>query len=86
MDPTLLAQSLIGAVLYAAFLAWVGQAVWLLVRRGRANIPRAVVSFIAGISLLDALLIAQAGRPIIAGWGVVGFVLTLAFQRWVRGT
>ncbi len=37
-----------GAALYLGFLAWVGYAVWLLVRPGRANFPRAVVSFIAG--------------------------------------
>jgi len=42
-------------------LAWVGYAVWLLVRPGRANFPRAFVSFIAGISLLDGLLMAGAG-------------------------
>ena len=41
---------------------------------------------IAGISLLDALLIARAGDPIGAGWAVLGFVLTLGFQRWVPGT
>ena len=62
----------VGAALYVGFLAWVGYAVWLLVRPGRANIPRAVVSFIAGISLLDGLLMAGAGAPG-AAWGVGGF-------------
>ncbi len=74
----------VGAALYLGFLAWVGYAVWLLVRPGRANIPRAVVSFIAGISLLDGLLMAGAGAP--AAWGVAGFGLTLLLQRYVRGT
>ena len=75
-----------GAALYLGFLAWVGYAVWLLVRPGRPNFPRAVVSFIAGISLLDGLLMARAGRPDAAAWGVAGFGLTLLLQRYVRGT
>ena len=75
-----------GAALYLGFLAWVGYAVWLLVRPGRANFPRAVVSFIAGISLLDGLLMARAGRPDAAAWGLAGFGLTLLLQRYVRGT
>ena len=75
-----------GAALYLGFLAWVGYGVWLLVRPGRANIPRAVVSFIAGISLLDGLLMAGAGAPGAAAWGVGGFSLTLLLQRYVRGT
>jgi 4-hydroxybenzoate polyprenyltransferase len=75
-----------GAALYLGFLAWVCYGVWLLVRPGRANIPRAVVSFIAGISLLDGLLMAGAGAPGAAAWGVGGFGLTLALQRYVRGT
>ena len=76
----------LGAVVYVGFLAWVCYAISFLVRRHRVNIPRAVISFIAGISLLDALLIARAGHPLLAGWGVLGFVLTLGFQRWVKGT
>jgi hypothetical protein len=75
-----------GAALYLGFLAWVGYAVWLLVRPGRANFPRAIVSFIAGISLLDGLLMAGAGKPEAAVWGVAGFGLTLILQRYVRGT
>lgn len=81
-----LGASPVGAVLYVGFLAWVGYAISLLVRRGRVNIPRAVVSFIAGISLLDGLLIAGAGAPGAAVWGVAGFGLTLVLQRYVRGT
>lgn len=83
--PTLLTNP-VGAALYVGFLGWVGYGISLLVRPGRVNIPRAVVSFIAGISLLDALLIAGAGKPATAAWGVGGFALTLALQRYVRGT
>ena len=37
-------------------------------------------------SLVDALLIAGAGEPARALLAVAGFLLTLAFQRWVPGT
>ena len=80
------AGGLVGAALYLGFIAWVGCAISLLLRPGRVNIPRAVVSFIAGISLLDGLLMARAGAPGAAVWGVGGFGLTLLLQRYVRGT
>jgi 4-hydroxybenzoate polyprenyltransferase len=73
------------AALYLGFLAWVVYAVSWLVRFGRRDIRRAVVSLIAGISLLDALLMASIGAGA-AVWGVGGFGLTLLLQRYVRGT
>ncbi|MFQ5829342.1 MAG: UbiA family prenyltransferase [Candidatus Methylomirabilia bacterium] len=76
----------VGALIYLGFLGWVGYAISLLIRKGRTNIPGAVISFIAGISLLDALLIAGAGDTGAAGLGVLGFALTLFSQRYVRGT
>lgn len=76
----------VALVIWAGFLAWVAYAISLLLRRGRVNIPRVVVSLLAGISLLDALLVASAGHPVAAMLGVAGFVLTLFFQRWVSGT
>jgi hypothetical protein len=75
-----------GAVLYLCLLGWVAYAVAWLLRRGRRDIRRAVVSLIAGISLLDALLIAGTGDGWRAAWAVGGFLLTLALQRWVPGT
>jgi 4-hydroxybenzoate polyprenyltransferase len=76
----------LGALLYVGFLGWVVHAVSWLVRQGGRDIRRAVVSLIAGISLLDALLIAGAGDGVRAAWAVLGFALTLLFQRWVPGT
>lgn len=76
----------VAALLYLAFLAWVVQAIRLLVGPGRPDIRRAVVSLIAGISLLDGLLIASAGDPPRAAAAVLGFGLTLGLQRWVPGT
>jgi hypothetical protein len=49
-------------------------------------VPRAVISLIAGISLLDAVLIGGTGNLGIAGLAVLGFVLTLVLQRFVPGT
>ena len=76
----------VGIALWLAFLAWVGYAISFLLRPGRGNIGRAVISFIAGISLLDGLLVVVAGFPRAAALGVLGFVLTLIGQRWVKGT
>jgi UbiA prenyltransferase family len=74
------------AVLSLAFVLWVGVALWFLRRRRPGDVPRAVISLIAGISLLDAVLIAGTGNLGIAGLAVLGFVLTLVLQRFVPGT
>jgi 4-hydroxybenzoate polyprenyltransferase len=76
----------VAALLYVGLLAWVAYAVAWLVRPARRDIRRAVVSLIAGIALLDALLIAGAGDATRATWAVLGFALTLVLQRWVPGT
>lgn len=68
------------------FCGWTLVALWFLRRREKGDIPRAVVSLIAGISLLDALLIAGAGMPAPALAAVAGFGVTLFFQRYVAGT
>jgi 4-hydroxybenzoate polyprenyltransferase len=72
--------------LFVLFALWIGVALWFLRRRRPGDVPRAVVSLIAGIALLDAVLIAAAGAPGIAWLAVGGFVLTLALQRLVPGT
>jgi hypothetical protein len=74
------------AVLSLAFVLWVGIALWFLRRRQPGDVPRAVVSLIAGIALLDAVLIAGAGEVGIAWLAVAGFALTLALQSFVPGT
>jgi 4-hydroxybenzoate polyprenyltransferase len=68
-----------------AFSAWV--VVTLRPLFGAAPVvPRAVVRLIAGISLVDMLLMAWGGAPITALLGVPGFLATLALQRWISGT
>jgi 4-hydroxybenzoate polyprenyltransferase len=68
------------------FSGWMLVALWFLRRRRKGDIPRAVVSLIAGISLLDALLIAGTGSLALAVLALAGFALTLFFQRYISGT
>lgn len=68
------------------FTGWILVALWFLVRRAPGDIPRAVISLIAGISLLDAMLIAGAGSWTLALLALGGFGFTLFFQRFITGT
>ncbi len=72
-----------GASLYLGFLAWT---LWGIGELVKGRVPRAVAALIAGISLLDAVLIARAGHPLIAAYAAVGFAATWSLQRWIRGT
>lgn len=79
----------VGFVTYAALGGCVVHAVRLLRGTGRDRIPRAVVTLIAGISLLDAVLIAKTGAPgsgAAAALAMLGFPLTLVMQKAVKGT
>lgn len=69
--------------LYAALLAY---ALRRLARRARGDVPRAVVTLIAGMSVLDAVMLAGAGLLLPAVLALLAFVLTLVLQRWVSGT
>ncbi len=83
----LLGAAAVATVLYVAFAVWVLYALSYMLRKTGRSIPRAVVSLIAAISLLDAVLILQAqpGSPWV--WAALGaFVLTLVSQRHVPGT
>jgi hypothetical protein len=80
------AASIAGLILYVLFLCAVLYALGFLVLPGRINVPRAVISLIAGISLLDALLIAGHGGTDLAWIAVGAFFLTILLQRFVPGT
>ena len=82
----LIAPAPLAAPFWVLFCGWMALALWLLRRRRRGDIPRAVVSLIAGISLLDALLIAASGLPGFALAALAGFGVTLFFQRYIAGT
>jgi 4-hydroxybenzoate polyprenyltransferase len=76
----------LAALLLAAYVLWGGWALRLLFRRQKGDVPRAVVSLIAGISLYDATLIAAAGSVFLAALAVAAFGATLALQRLAPGT
>jgi 4-hydroxybenzoate polyprenyltransferase len=75
------------SVASAALAVWIVRAILVLRSNVPRRIPRAVTSMIAGISLVDAALLARAGASattvvlVAAGW-----LLTLLFQRYVPGT
>jgi 4-hydroxybenzoate polyprenyltransferase len=76
----------VAGLFWLLFSGWLLVALWFLRRRAKGDVPRAVVSLIAGISLLDAVFLAAAGSVAAAGTAVLGFLLTLALQRFVAGT
>lgn len=76
----------VGTVTWLALAGAVGRALLLLRSQEPRRIPRAVVTLIAGISLVDALLLARAGAPGAALAALAAFPLTLGLQRYVSGT
>jgi hypothetical protein len=75
-----------GLFLYVLFLGVVLCALGFISLPGRINVPRSVLLLIAGISLLDALLIAGQHRADLAWIAVGAFLLTVLLQRFVPGT
>lgn len=65
---------------------WLVYALYFVKRRSQGDIPKAVVSMIAGISLVDALLISTVSSLPIACIALVAFGLTLLLQRYIAGT
>lgn len=76
--PTLLFTLLFGA--------WLLYALQFLQNPAKRNVPKAVVSMIAGISLLDAIYISSLGFTKLAFLAVGAFLLTLFLQRFISGT
>ncbi|SFQ11155.1 4-hydroxybenzoate polyprenyltransferase [Tranquillimonas alkanivorans] len=76
----------LGLVVCAGLAAVMAAALRLLFRRAKGDVPKAVVTLIAGISLYDAALVASAGLPVLALLAVAAFGLTLLLQRVVPGT
>ena len=83
--PGALANPVAGAI-GLGFLAWVIHSLARLAPSAGPDIGGAVVRLIAGISLLDALLIAARGRPALALVAVAAVPLTRLLQRHVPGT
>ncbi|MBX9589494.1 MAG: UbiA family prenyltransferase [Hyphomonadaceae bacterium] len=78
--PTAIAMylALIGASAYAVYLLWT--------RPFPGAVPHAVGCLIAGISLVDAALLAGTGAIAPAAAAGAGFALTLLLQRVIAGT
>ena len=68
------------------FTAWVAYSISFAFRSSKRQVGRTVGQLIAGISLLDALVLATAGSPPGVLLALVSFGLTLFLQRYVRGT
>jgi hypothetical protein len=74
-------------LLYVGFAAWVVYALsFVMGGGGMRSVPRTVVSLIAGMALLDGLLMAWSGAGGLALVAIGCFAMTLAGQRWVAGT
>jgi len=73
-------------LILAGLVAWIAVALFYLKRRQKGDVPKAVISLIAGISIIDALFLASVGAMSGALVAVLCFCLTLALQRWVSGT
>jgi 4-hydroxybenzoate polyprenyltransferase len=74
------------AVVYLSFVAWVIYALWRLMKGPQMAIRDGILTLIAGIALLDALLIALAGDPQLAALVAGGAFLTRLAHRFVPGT
>lgn len=70
----------------ALFTPWACYCLYLVTRKKAGNIPTAVVSMIAGISLVDAIFIASTSSLTIMVFALGAFALTLFLQRYISGT
>ncbi|MGF1552314.1 MAG: UbiA family prenyltransferase [Paracoccaceae bacterium] len=74
------------AAAFLAFALTLGAALRRLFRRAPGDVPKAVVTMIAGMARYDATLVAAAGETGLAALCAAGIALTLALQRIVSGT
>lgn len=78
--------SAVALLAWIAMMAVVALALRRLFRRAKGDVPKAVVTLIAGMSLYDATLVASTGAPVLAVIAAAGFLATLALQRIAPGT
>ena len=80
-------QGVAAGVVYLALIGASAYAIYLLAKRPFPGaVPHAVAWLIAGISLVDAALLASVGAIAPAVAAVGGFALTLILQKHVAGT
>jgi hypothetical protein len=68
------------------FASWVAYGVSFVYTRTRRQVGAAVGSLIAGVSLLDALVLAGAGSGVGVVLALAAFALALFLQRYISGT
>lgn len=73
-------------VLAGVMVGWTVFSLGFVYQQRPPAFGRAIASLIAGISLLDGLLLATHGEWIAVGIALVAFVATIVLQRWIRGT
>jgi hypothetical protein len=82
-----LREGVLAIAIYLALIACAVYAVYLLAARPMPGaVPRSVGLLIAGISLVDAALLAAAGAIVPALAAVLGFPATLMLQKHIPGT
>lgn len=76
------------AILLPAALGslWTGSAVRRLFRRAAGDVPAAVGALLAGISIVDAIVLAGCGQLALSLVALALVALTMRLQRWVQGT
>ncbi|CAN5506300.1 UbiA family prenyltransferase [soil metagenome] len=73
-------------VLPLLFISWVIYSITYVYRPQWRNFGRAVGHLIAGVSLLDVLVLASVGATAGLGLAFIAFLATLFLQRYVKGT
>ncbi len=75
-----------GLLVLVPFVGWVAYSLSFVYRRRQRSIGGAIARLIAGISLLDSLVLALAGAwaGVLLAW--LAFGVTLFFQRYIKGT
>ena len=82
-----LAQGVLAALVYLTLVCCAAYAIYLLAMRPMPGaVPRAVGLLIAGISLVDATLLASGGAILPAFAAMLAFPLTLVLQKHLPGT
>jgi 4-hydroxybenzoate polyprenyltransferase len=71
---------------FALLLGWSARSLSFALRGGKGQIPRAVVTLIAGVSLVDALFISLYGPSLAVLLALAAFLLTLKWQQRIPGT
>jgi 4-hydroxybenzoate polyprenyltransferase len=79
-------ESALAAVLLLLLAGWLALAVRRLRRRAAGDVPRAVAALLAAICLIDAIVIAGQGLPLLALVTAALFPLTLVAQRVIPAT